>query len=110
MLHQLHAGCFLPGNALIVSSNGDSHVLKLPLREQKRNRAWREMREDSAPKPNAGLHVFKEAKYKLQCTTIPFIGTPKPHTIWVAVKELKLSYYIEETLLFTIYTHYGNLI
>ena len=28
---------------------------------------------------------------------------------WVAVKELKLSYYIGETLLFTIYTHYGNL-
>ena len=24
-------------------------------------------------------------------------------------KELKLSYYIGETLLFTIYTHYGNL-
>ena len=29
---------------------------------------------------------------------------------WVAVKELKLSYYIGETLLFTICTHYGNLI
>ena len=29
---------------------------------------------------------------------------------WVAVKEFKLSYYIGETLLFTIYTHYGNLI
>ena len=29
---------------------------------------------------------------------------------WVAVKELKLSYYIGETLLLTIYTHYGNLI
>ena len=29
---------------------------------------------------------------------------------WVAVKELKLSYYIGETLLFTIDTHYGNLI
>ena len=29
---------------------------------------------------------------------------------WVAVKELKLSYYIGETLLFAIYTHYGNLI
>ena len=29
---------------------------------------------------------------------------------WVAVKELRLSYYIRETLLFTIYTHYGNLI
>ena len=26
------------------------------------------------------------------------------------VKELKLSYYIGEALLFTIYTHYGNLI
>ena len=30
--------------------------------------------------------------------------------IWVAVKELKISYYIGETLLFAIYTHYGNLI
>ena len=29
---------------------------------------------------------------------------------WVAVKELKLSYYIGETLFFTIFTHYGNLI
>ena len=29
---------------------------------------------------------------------------------WVAVKELKLSYYIGETLLFTIHTHCGNLI
>ena len=28
---------------------------------------------------------------------------------WVAVKRLKLSYYIGETLLFTIYTHYANL-
>ena len=27
---------------------------------------------------------------------------------WVAVKELNLSYHIGETLLFTIYTHYGN--
>ena len=33
-----------------------------------------------------------------------------PENFWVAVKELKLSYYIGETLLFTIYTHYGNLI
>ena len=29
---------------------------------------------------------------------------------WVAVKELKLSDYIGETLLITLYTHYGNLI
>ena len=27
---------------------------------------------------------------------------------WVAVEELKLSYYIGETLLFPVYTHYGN--
>ena len=33
-----------------------------------------------------------------------------PESCWVAVKELKLSYYIGETLLFTICTHYGNLI
>ena len=30
--------------------------------------------------------------------------------IWVAVKELTLSYYIGETPVFTIYTHYGNFI
>ena len=29
---------------------------------------------------------------------------------WVAVKELNLSYYIGATLLFTVYTHYGNFI
>ena len=29
---------------------------------------------------------------------------------WVAVKELSLSYYIAETLLFTIYTHCCNFI
>ena len=29
---------------------------------------------------------------------------------WAAVKELKLSYYIGETLLITIYTHSGHLI
>ena len=29
---------------------------------------------------------------------------------WVAVKELKLNYSIGATLLFTIYSHYGNLI
>ena len=32
------------------------------------------------------------------------------HLDWVAVTELKLSYYIGGTLSFTIYTHYGNLI
>ena len=29
---------------------------------------------------------------------------------WVAVKELSLSYYLGETILFTMYTHYGNFI
>ena len=31
-----------------------------------------------------------------------------PQEYWVAVKKLKLSYYIGGTLLFAIYTHYGN--
>ena len=35
--------------------------------------------------------------------------TPKTLS-WVAVKELNLSYSVGETLLFTRYTHYGNLI
>ena len=39
------------------------------------------------------------------------LGTSIPASIsWVAVKELKLSYYIGEAPLFTIYTQYGNLI
>ena len=39
--------------------------------------------------------------------TSPYECLPQ---FWVAVKELNLSYYIGETLLFIIYTHYGNLI
>ena len=34
---------------------------------------------------------------------------PRQACFWVAVKELKLSYYIGETLLLTRYTHHGNL-
>ena len=34
-----------------------------------------------------------------------FHSTKRRRSIWVAVKELNLSYYIGETLLFTIYTH-----
>ena len=37
-------------------------------------------------------------------------GTVRQSFDWVAVKDLNLSYYVEEALLFTIYTHYGNLI
>ena len=40
----------------------------------------------------------------------PDFGHGTIRVYWVAVKELKLSYHIGETLLFTIYTHYGNLI
>ena len=29
-------------------------------------------------------------------------------TYWVAVKELKLSYCVGETILITMYTHYAN--
>ena len=39
-----------------------------------------------------------------------FRDMPVSKKDWVAVKELNLSYYIGETFLFTIYTHYGNLI
>ena len=37
-------------------------------------------------------------------------GMQEPWNAWVAVKDLKLSYYIGETILITIYTHYGNFI
>ena len=40
----------------------------------------------------------------------PVHSNPWLGLYWVAVKELKLSYSIGEALLFTIYTHYGNLI
>ena len=39
----------------------------------------------------------------------PSTRSSKSPYFWVAVKEFKLSYYIGETLLFTIYTHCGNL-
>ena len=42
------------------------------------------------------------------CPHISLRPKPLPSLFWVAVKEFKLSYYIGETLLFTIYTHYGN--
>ena len=65
--------------------------------------------------------IFRPPKSRLIIGDLPIIALslnkPAPkHTIrdpdnnWVAVNELKLSYYIGETLLFTIYTHYGNLI
>ena len=38
------------------------------------------------------------------------LGRPGVTLNWVAARELKLSYYIGETRLFTIYTHHGNLI
>ena len=38
------------------------------------------------------------------------INTKAPSFNWVAVKEHNLTYYIGEALLFSIYTHYGNLI
>ena len=35
----------------------------------------------------------------------PGLGLGKSSAFWVAVKELKLSYYIGETILFTIYIY-----
>ena len=51
----------------------------------------------STPHPKASPSSNPEADFGCQVS-------------WVAVKELNLSYYIGETLLFTIHTHYGNLI
>ena len=51
-------------------------------------------------------HLVASTRF-LRCT-LQALGTRA--NSWVAVKELNLSYYIGETLLFTIYTHYGNLI
>ena len=45
-------------------------------------------------------------RHATACTAAATFSSPN----WVAVKELNLKYYIGETLLFTIYTHYGNLI
>ena len=39
-----------------------------------------------------------------------FLSSRVTATYWVAVKELKLSYYIGEILGFATYTHYGNLV
>ena len=36
------------------------------------------------------------------------LGLSRFRVYWVAVNELKVSYYIGETLLCTIYTHYGK--
>ena len=43
-------------------------------------------------------------------TTITGWGVLLRHGMinWVAVKELNLGYYIGETILIPIYTHYGN--
>ena len=51
------------------------------------------------------------AAFGLACSRVYMPGYLKlVPFIWVAVKELKLSYSFGETSLFTIYTHYGNLI
>ena len=34
----------------------------------------------------------------------------KQEAFWVAVGDLNLSYYFGEAQLFTVYTHYGNLV
>ena len=49
----------------------------------------------------------------LECKDLLWPSVPYPLGMMVLkywVAELKLSYYIGETLLFTFYTHYGNLI
>ena len=49
-------------------------------------------------------------KYWGLCKVTWLGAHPTMSNYWVAVKEGKLSYKIGETLLFSIYTNYGNLI
>ena len=67
--------------------------------------------------PNKGTPHFGKLPYRRPYLWLPHgcgirNWTPKfsEEYGWIAVKELKLRYYIGETLLFTTYTHYGNLI
>ena len=56
---------------------------------------------------------FKAAQYKNYASqggqSVFLFGFWVP-IFWVAVQELEITYYIGETLLFAIYTQYGNLI
>ena len=64
----------------------------------------------TAPAPAEAIATGAAAAQNLGLRTCNPRACVPPVLVWVAVKELKLSYYIGETLLFTIYTHYGNLI
>ena len=74
------------------------------------------MVEDPGSAPPPGRRDMEHAAQAHLPATDPgsFQTTPHPgypalgRRTWVAVKELQLSYDIGETLLFTIYTHYGN--
>ena len=52
----------------------------------------------------------KKSNIRTRMCSIGMMSPCEAGKDWVAVKELKLSYYIGETLLFTTYTNYGNLI
>ena len=54
--------------------------------------------------------VTSDLSTSTQCGRLSLSKAEVSKVNWVAVKELKLSYYIGETLPFTIHTHYGNLI
>ena len=54
------------------------------------------------PKPYIGSSLQRDARSRAGVVRQIWAS------LWVAVKELKLSYYIGGTLLCTMYTHYGN--
>ena len=56
------------------------------------------------------VHSFDWLSLRLGSRAQGGVWALRLRVYWVAVKELNSSYYIGETLLFTIYTHYGNLI
>ena len=81
----------------------NSHLIELA-KDQKA--AWAEPVAEPVGRPSCGK--FEESFPK--SLLILRKRDPIIPISWVAVKELKFSYYTEETLLFTMYTHYGNLI
>ena len=52
-----------------------------------------------------GLAMFQATALAMGVLCLPTVIAPFAKEDWVAVKELKLSYYVGETLLFTIYIY-----
>ena len=80
-------------NTIHNNSSNSNHIVKIMFYDSSNNRCTASCKKKRLLLPGGALLLW----HLRACS-------------WVAVKELNLSYYIGESLLFTIYTHYGNLI